>query len=211
MENDLSYYDKKQDVVEHFVAAYKETMKKAGAELYDCQFVHETGENFVNVRLYLLEDEPGVIYRINDKSNRYVVGFYETLKNYYLPGISEGAKVQFFVINVKKEMCQKAMEETLQALNLSVREFFPEVKMIELKSSYYVFVDHENFDVIREDREYLEKLRVYCYLCTKMQDKKDMVKEEEFHITVDDYEVYKALGDRNYFNNIEHGKRIVIY
>lgn len=207
---DLSYYDKKQEAVECFIAAYKAMMAKMGAELINCQFVHETGENFVNVKLYLMENEPGVIYRINDKNNRYVVGFYETLKTYYLPGISEGTKVQLFVINVKKELCQKAMEETLQMLNLSVKELFPEVKMIEAKSCYYVFINHEKFEIIRENREYLEKLRVYCYLCTKMQDKKDMVKEEEFHITVDDYEIYETLGERNYFNSIEFEKRIVV-
>lgn len=171
-------------------------------EIYNCKFNRpKFSSNFINFYIYMKNPDKRLLFtRIEDRNNVYVSSFYEVLKEFRLPAITVNTRIQFIVRDINVVMKAYGYSHAWNWLHNNINKKFLEIESLNYWNTYYVMIKTEYFHKIIEDKEYLEKIKTYCYKYVKECDADNVWTYEEFHIRFEDYNIYRSLG-QHYFNS----------
>ena len=193
----------KKDFRYQFVENYiKYMMKNYGVTIFNCKFERPCSDSdFVNLFIYLWEDDPDIKYRIENSNNNFVVAFYEILNSYNLPAITKETRIQFIVKNIRSVMEGRCLNSTWYDIHNSIKITFPEIAELSYFAYFYLFIEKDKFDILIKNTHYLEKLKRYCFDAAKKHDINNILEYTQFHIRIDNYENYLSIGGQHYFNS----------
>lgn len=189
-----------------FAAAYIRFIKESEQlDIFNCRFERpQVTSNFVNYYIYLKKMDLArlaISYRIGDENHSLIKAFYKVMENNRLPGISEETRIQFLVKNFDQVTKEHSIALAWRSIHKEISAVFPEVAFLSSWTVFYVFVNENQFERIMSDSAYLEKVRKYCFEATKKCDIDGAWIYKDFHIRIDNYKNYKAIGGQHYFNS----------
>lgn len=201
---DFAIYKYKEDDFRYdFVKRYIEYIKKKySIDIFNCKFERpDSDSKFINFYIYLWQADLDINYRIEDKHNKYIESFYEVLKSTKLLGITETTEIQFLVKDILKTMISHSSNRAWNNIHQTIKSVFQEVVAVSYWNTFYVFINDDDFEKRSLDKDYLNKIRMYCYKVTKEYDVNNVLDYSNFHIKIDNYKNYKEIGGHNYFNS----------